>query len=712
MTTFAGQRKIMDIRVKYIRGIIISILVFCAASHSAEAITPSKSHSIDSICHILKQSRTPADSLLLLYHIFDIDKHRKRSEMFDSIYNVAGRAGDTEAQLDILRQKANYHQSNDSILDEIENIVAKFPISTDANETRVFVSMLRNSRATSSAANDLLIDRISSLIGAYSLNPPADINERIIRLYNICGLISRVTHGEMLEKYVDQLDELIMQMPSHSGAVRNLFYTRCALAFSRNDRHYRAVEADRNLLASIDRLEADYHAHGRKFRNYDRNRYICYRRLLGNYPELSRAEITSYYNAIRELVDKNEEIAADFNNSRRVDIFYQMATNQYDKAIQSIKAELSIQPDSEFRPRYTKFLMEAAKAVGDDKTQLEAALEHNEILKQQLHDKAVEKTRELQIIYDVNGLKAQNIAETMELNHTRRRLKQIAFLMACITVIVLLIAIMVLVRKINQGRQLTLNLAESNKQLSNERDKLERLKGELIKARDQAKIAEQQKSNFINNMSHEVRTPLAAITEYSQLIVDCIPEAQRRYLSRFANIVELNSRLLFTLVSDVLDIASLERTEISIQKKQVDLDKLCQMAVDSVRPLMKPEVEVNFLRGEKNAEIPADEHRITQILTNLLSNGIKFTERGHVTLFYEISTEKRLVRFTVEDTGIGIPAGQEETIFENFRQLDSTVRGTGMGLYIVRLISRLLGASVTVDSSYRQGARFVFTLPY
>lgn len=257
-----------------------------------------------------------------------------------------------------------------------------------------------------------------------------------------------------------------------------------------------------------------------------------------------------------------------------------------------------------------------------------------------------------------------------------------------------------------------LNLAESNKQLSNERDKLERLKGELIKARDQAKIAEQQKSNFINNMSHEVRTPLAAITEYSQLIVDCIPEAQRRYLSRFANIVELNSRLLFTLVSDVLDIASLERTEISIQKKQVDLDKLCQMAVDSVRPLMKPEVEVNFLRGEKNAEIPADEHRITQILTNLLSNGIKFTERGHVTLFYEISTEKRLVRFTVEDTGIGIPAGQEETIFENFRQLDSTVRGTGMGLYIVRLISRLLGASVTVDSSYRQGARFVFTLPY
>ena len=126
MTTFAGQRKIMDIRVKYIRGIIISILVFCAASHSAEAITPSKSHSIDSICHILKQSRTPADSLLLLYHIFDIDKHRKRSEMFDSIYNVAGRAGDTEAQLDILRQKANYHQSNDSILDEIENIVAKF----------------------------------------------------------------------------------------------------------------------------------------------------------------------------------------------------------------------------------------------------------------------------------------------------------------------------------------------------------------------------------------------------------------------------------------------------------------------------------------------------------------------------------------------------------------------------------------------------------
>ena len=98
LTTFASQSKIMNIRVKYIRGIIISILAFCAASHSAEAITPSKSHSIDSICHILKQSKTPSDSLLLLYHIFDIDTHRKKSEMFDSIYNVAGRAGDTDAR--------------------------------------------------------------------------------------------------------------------------------------------------------------------------------------------------------------------------------------------------------------------------------------------------------------------------------------------------------------------------------------------------------------------------------------------------------------------------------------------------------------------------------------------------------------------------------------------------------------------------------------
>jgi len=691
---------------------LAGILAASGTLRRAEAAAHGNVRLIDSISCLMRQSATPSDSLKLLYHIFDLDSYRNRAGMFDSMYHVACRAGDTEAQLDLLRHKANYYQADDSIMERIEKIVATYPPGVDADETRVFINMLRTSSATKKADSDMLIGHISTLIGAYNLNPPTDINSQIMRLYNICGLISRVTHGEMLEKYVDRLAELIDRMPSHSGAVRSLFFTRCALAFSRNERYYRAVEADRNLLAIIDRFEADHMARGRHFRSYDRNRYICYRRLLGNYPELSRAEITSYYNAVMDLVEKDDEIAADYRKSPRVDIFYQMATKQYKKAIASIKAELVRQPESEFRPRYIKYMMEASKAIGDNRTRLEAALEYNDILSERLHDKAVEKTRELQIVYDVTDLKEQNTAKNLEMTREKRRLIMIAFILACVTVLIMLVTIIILTNKIRLGRQLTRRLAESNRQLADEREKLIALKTELIKAGEQAKAAEQQKSNFINNMSHEVRTPLAAITEYTQLIVDCIPDAQKKYLSRFADIVELNSRLLHSLVNDVLDTAALERAEMTVQKNTVDLDSICRIAVDSVRPLMKPGVEVTFERGENSLEIHSDAHRITQILTNLLSNGIKFTEHGSVTLRYEAMPGERTVRFSVTDTGIGIPAGREEAIFENFRQLDSGAQGSGMGLYIVRLISRLLGGTVKVDTSYRHGARFVFTLPY
>ena len=115
--------------------------------------------------------------------------------------------------------------------------------------------------------------------------------------------------------------------------------------------------------------------------------------------------------------------------------------------------------------------------------------------------------------------------------------------------------------------------------------------------------------------------------------------------------------------------------------------------------------------GQDDVNIYTDPHRVEQVLLNLLTNAAKFTEKGTITLSYEFSSDRENLIFTVTDTGIGIPRGKEEIIFTRFEKLNSTTQGNGLGLYISRLLAGLLKGSLRLDPDYRQGARFIFTIP-
>ena len=109
--------------------------------------------------------------------------------------------------------------------------------------------------------------------------------------------------------------------------------------------------------------------------------------------------------------------------------------------------------------------------------------------------------------------------------------------------------------------------------------------------------------------------------------------------------------------------------------------------------------------------IDTDGQRVGQVLTNMLTNAVKFSDDGTINLSYHLDEEKNLITFTVTDEGQGIPDGQEEAIFDRFRRLDHTVSGCGLGLYISRLIAGLLKGTLKVDPTYKGGAKFVFTIP-
>lgn len=262
---------------------------------------------------------------------------------------------------------------------------------------------------------------------------------------------------------------------------------------------------------------------------------------------------------------------------------------------------------------------------------------------------------------------------------------------------------------------MTANLQKSTERLRKERNELRDTRSELIVARDRAQNAEKLKDEFIDNISHEIKVPLNAVSEYTRLIVDCIPDNKNSYLQRFANIVELNTSLVLRLVDDLLEISSLEHDNMSVNVTGTSVYRIAQVAIDSIFETgfsARTQIKVIFNPAQKPDEIiNTDGQRVVQVLINLLSNARKFTEKGAITLDYSIDRDAGKITFSVTDTGCGIPEGREEMIFGRFNKLDTSAAGSGIGLYISRLIARLLGGSITIDKSYRRGARFLFVIP-
>lgn len=235
----------------------------------------------------------------------------------------------------------------------------------------------------------------------------------------------------------------------------------------------------------------------------------------------------------------------------------------------------------------------------------------------------------------------------------------------------------------------------------------------LKEANEQVVKANAAKTRFVQNMSHEVRTPLNAIVGFSQLLSlpdGTFSEAEKE---EFSGHIINNSKMLTMLLDDILNASAMDSGKYSISLEEGEIHFLCKAAITSTEHRLQPGVTMRYEpESEEPFTLVTDPRRVQQILINLLTNACKHTTSGSIVLSSSTTTEPGFVTFAVTDTGPGVPAELAEVIFERFTKLNEFVQGTGLGLSICRSIAERMGARVYLDTQWPgPGARFVLSLP-
>jgi PAS domain S-box-containing protein len=238
---------------------------------------------------------------------------------------------------------------------------------------------------------------------------------------------------------------------------------------------------------------------------------------------------------------------------------------------------------------------------------------------------------------------------------------------------------------------------------------------ELLKAKEKAEESDRLKTAFLHNISHEIRTPMNAIVGFSEYLnKPDLPAERREY---FTDIIVKSSNQLLSIITDIVNIATIEAGQEKIQETEVSLNDMLRLLHNQfIIKAQRQHISLNYKLGlnDNDAMIVTDETKLTEILSNLIGNALKFTKEGVIDFGY--THFDSVLSFYVKDTGIGIPEAMHQDIFQRFRQVESSSNrhfgGSGLGLSISKAYAEMLGGNIWVESEPGSGSTFKFTIIY
>lgn len=443
------------------------------------------------------------------------------------------------------------------------------------------------------------------------------------------------------------------------------------------------IDLHRKWLAMDDRFERPHRdTTGYMMRAYAKMVYL--RDLI------SRDKLNEYYQKCIGLARARGDMAEIYSTSAR----YYQCTGDYERAVAYIDSTITAYKSkgikADVAPIYAtqSYLYEK---MGDYKNALKAVRTTNNIRFNERVEEAQSSLAEMQTLFEVGRLE-------FEKSRLTGRIRFIALLAGGILVLLLIgwsVYQYVMVRQLKQIRR---QLTDANE--------------EITRQSRRAMESEKMKTAFINSMCHEIRTPLNAINGFSDLLLEGDHDHDTR--REFREQIWASTTALTTLLENMLELSRLVSSEEPLPLAETDLGLLCAERLQIQRELSQnPSVEYVLKGGGRGTcVIPTNETYMTRVIDNLLQNAAKFTAAGSVTVCCDKDDRTRKLRIRVTDTGIGIAPDKQEWVFDRFTKVDSFKPGSGIGLYLCRLIVTRLGGAIRVCPDYRAGCCIEITLPY
>ncbi len=654
------------------------------------------------------------DSIASMANIMDIALIKPDIASPDSlariIYNISIRSKDYETAYEMIMTRANLHIKNIDSLNMLLEQARQLPAEWHRDETAAFVQMYQNIYINSHASNPR--KRSEELQRKlHALNEDTDdLYTKLALLHAVCLHLYTDTKSDLLVRYFDDLSQLSEELPITDFALRTFIARQSAMAYSLAERPYKSLEADRRMLTQIDSLTNKYRRVGRPYRTFSEPRYHIYLRMLSNYEKLHPEEIEQYHSEALRLAAEDLRAHESYMRTPSPDIFYAMAHKDYPTVVALLR-DLKYTPENQHRkPQFLKFLITASQQTGDTDILLKASLEYNELLENMLASER--HFSEPDAICETYMLRRRHNGSPIMAFRAEERMHHTLFIIFGTVILAMAVLLFLLIRYYRHSKTLSKTLSDSNEALRQERQSLQKSTEELTLARDAAQKANQFKTDFIRALSTEISNPLNAITEYSNLIVDCSDAERKPYLQQYARLVEHNAGFLNTVVTDIFHLSEIDSDSVTLHRSIVNIPKMMEICIETIRPRLKLGVDIKCAPGCEEIDTFTDASRLQQILLNLLDNAAKFTEKGSITLNCRLSKGNKNVIISVTDTGCGIPSEHRDMIFERLAKVNRSVQGVGLGLSISRLLAHLLGGDIMLDTTYSAGAKFMITIPY
>ena len=303
--------------------------------------------------------------------------------------------------------------------------------------------------------------------------------------------------------------------------------------------------------------------------------------------------------------------------------------------------------------------------------------------------KREQQMAEMQTRFDVSKLEL----EKMSLAYKN---KQIALIASCILLIGLIAWSIYQRYMVKRLKKMHRKLMVANEEVKRQSEK--------------ATESEKMKTAFLNSICHEIRTPLNSIAGFSELITDDSLDTATR--EEFKELILNNSTALLSMVNNILELSELVSSYEPLPVEPTDVYGLCVEEMEILKDrILNPDILCITEADKKEIIIPTNAFYLSRVIGNLLGNAAKFTEKGTITLTCRIDEEQGVLIISITDTGIGIPTDKQEWVFERFTKVDDFKPGTGLGLYICRIIIQRLSGSISIDSCYTKGCKVSVCLP-